>query len=693
MDLHSVKSRFLGSYVFLIILFVIQLPIIYVLVGGMSQKYSQVVEAGALRKRVVELNYVLNRHIMNGEEELEQVFQDKKAEYGRVIESLRTGTDEVPAVTGSAKDKLQAVEEKWEGMLVALDKTMESGDSLSEAMMELESTTYPMVDRMNGIVKGFVALGDQSYSKSIDLAGLQRMRTVNMAYLMERYARSNYELNLVSDNLKKTMSDFEATLKGLKNGSAELNLRPVHNPDIIRKINEAEGLWAKRKELVATGMKDKEAFAANVNELSNRHTPEILAAADDLTKEIAANARASAMKGIAVMAVAVFLSVGVSVFFMWSTNTHIIRPIIRVKETVEAISQGDLSKRADIKVRFLGRELRDEVTSLGGSVDAMAVQMSGVIGRITDSSNLLASAAEQLSSSATQIEVGANRQSGQTVQVATSMEEMNSTVIEVAKNSNKVSESARNAQSIAVKGGGVVSEAISAMQEVAESTSVTADTIKKLGKSSEEIGTIVSVINDIADQTNLLALNAAIEAARAGEQGRGFAVVADEVRKLAERTTKATKEISGMIRTIQSETGTAVSAMDDGTKRVEKGVRLANEAGDALKRIVTGVENVTDMISHIATSAEEQSATADEIAQNMDSIAEVAKTNVGAIADVSRATSEMARLATELKGLVANFRVEHASNSRAAGMKVVEGGRKSAEVKPFPLFKKASGHA
>ena len=292
MDIHSVKSRFLGSYVFLIILFVIQLPIIYMLVGGMSQKYSQVVEASALRKRAVELNYVLNRHIMNGEEELEQVFQDKKAEYGKVIESLRTGTAEVPAVTGSAKDKLQAVEQKWEGMLVALDKTMESGDSLSEAMIELESTTYPMVDRMNGIVKGFVALGDQSYSKSIDLAGLQRMRTVSMAYLMERYARSNYELNLVSDNLKKTMSDFEATLKGLKNGSAELNLRPVHNTDIIRKINEAEGLWAKRKELVSAGMKDKEAFAANVNELSNRHTPEILAAADDLTKEIAANARA-----------------------------------------------------------------------------------------------------------------------------------------------------------------------------------------------------------------------------------------------------------------------------------------------------------------------------------------------------------------------------------------------------------------
>ncbi|HXI10416.1 MAG TPA: methyl-accepting chemotaxis protein, partial [Thermodesulfobacteriota bacterium] len=198
---------------------------------------------------------------------------------------------------------------------------------------------------------------------------------------------------------------------------------------------------------------------------------------------------------------------------------------------------------------------------------------------------------------------------------------------------------------------------ITAMKEVAESTAVTARTIKELGKSSEEIGTIVSVINDIADQTNLLALNAAIEAARAGEQGRGFAVVADEVRKLAERTTKATKEISGMIKTIQNETGKAVGAMDAGTDKVENGVKLANEAGDALKQIFTGVEDVTDKISHIATSAEQQSSTTDEITRNMDSIADVSKSNVASIGEVSNATDEMARLATELKELVSRFTI------------------------------------
>ncbi|MBI5345073.1 MAG: methyl-accepting chemotaxis protein, partial [Deltaproteobacteria bacterium] len=210
------------------------------------------------------------------------------------------------------------------------------------------------------------------------------------------------------------------------------------------------------------------------------------------------------------------------------------------------------------------------------------------------------------------------------------------------------------------------------MKEVAESTSLTADTIKRLGKSSEKIGAIVSVIDDIADQTNLLALNAALEAARAGDQGRGFAVVADEVRKLAERTTKATKEISGMIKSIQDETNMAVDAMAEGTVKVEKGVKLANEAGDSLGKIVVGVQKVSQMISQIAGSTEQQSTTADEISRSMESIAGVSKTNVDAIGEVSRTTNEMARLASELQALVARFKIIRETDAAAALGQAVE---------------------
>ncbi|HXI10565.1 MAG TPA: HAMP domain-containing methyl-accepting chemotaxis protein, partial [Thermodesulfobacteriota bacterium] len=472
------------------------------------------------------------------------------------------------------------------------------------------------------------------------------------SYLLEKYMTSYTTRAEVGKSINESLTEFDGKIRQLKGTGLE-------------------GAWERRRKNIESAVEASDKFQVQLAELIDHHTGEIVSAANDLTTLITDKAKASAMKGLTVMVVSVFFSGLVAFVFMWATNSQIIRPIIRIKEVVEEFSRGELTNRTNVKVHFLGKAIKDEITDLSDSVDTMAVQMSEVIGRITDSSNHLASASEQLSSSSVQISEGADRQSSQTSQVATAMEEMNATVIEVAKSSQQASDSARTAQDIASKGGDVVTQAISAMKEVAESTSVTADTIKRLGRSSEEIGTIVSVINDIADQTNLLALNAAIEAARAGEQGRGFAVVADEVRKLAERTTKATKEISGMIKTIQNETGKAVDAMDAGTDKVENGVKLANQAGDALKQIVTGVENVTDMISHIATSAEEQSSTTDEITRNMDSIAEVAKSNVAAIAEVSNATNELAHLATELKELVANFRISKDSGTHE--LKVISG--------------------
>jgi methyl-accepting chemotaxis protein len=626
----------MGSYLFLVILFVIQIPIIYWLVSGMSEKYAQVGEAGGLRKRAIEITEVLNRHIMTGNEELEKVFQTKKEEFGTVLESLKKGSkDLAPLNDAELIEKLAVVENKWESMRSVFDGAMTNGDKVRETKDILGNSTSAFAARLN-------EAGSPGAAQLV----------FKQSYLLERYLTS--------------FSDRAEVGRALNNSVSELEGR-------LRQINRAElnGTWEQRKKDMESTVAASDRYQAQVAELIDHHTPEIVAAANELTNTISAKSKSSALKGITVMTVSVFLSGIVAVIFMWATNSQIIRPIIRIKEVVEEFSRGELTNRSNVRVRFFGKEIKDEITGLSDSVDAMAVQMSEVIGRITDSSNHLASASEQLSSSSVQISEGADRQSSQTSQVATAMEEMNATVIEVAKSSQQASDSARTAQGIAASGGEVVTQAISAMKEVAESTTITAETIKKLGRSSEEIGTIVSVINDIADQTNLLALNAAIEAARAGEQGRGFAVVADEVRKLAERTTKATKEISSMIKTIQNETGKAVDAMDAGTDKVENGVRLANEAGDALKQIVMGVENVTDMIGHIATSAEEQSSTTDEITRNMDSIAEVAKSNVAAIGEVSNATNELALLATELKDLVANFRISRDSGTHE--LKVISG--------------------
>ncbi|MBI5588320.1 MAG: methyl-accepting chemotaxis protein [Deltaproteobacteria bacterium] len=658
MNLQSVKTRFMGSYLFLVILFVIQIPIIYWLVSGMIQKYAQVEEAGGLRKRAIEITEVLNRHIMTGNEELEKVFQAKKEEFGKILEDLKKGSkDLAPLKDAELLAKLGVVENKWMSMRSVFDGAMENGDKLRETKEIIGKSTFTFAARLN----------EAGSPSAAQLA-------VKQSYFLEKYLTSYSDRDAVGKELQKSVSDFDDRVRQLRK-------------------NDLNGLWEQRKKNIETTMAASDRFQAQMTELTDHHTREIVAAANELTALIAAEARSSALKGLTVMIVSVFISGVIAILFMWSTNSQIIRPIIRIKEAVEELAKGELTNRANVKVSFLGKDIKDEITDLSDSVDAMAVQMSEVIGRITDSSNHLASACEQLSSSSTQIAEGADRQSSQTAHVATAMEEMNATVIEVAKSSQQASDSARTAQDIASRGGEVVTQAIVAMKEVAASTSVTADTIKKLGKSSEEIGTIVSVINDIADQTNLLALNAAIEAARAGEQGRGFAVVADEVRKLAERTTKATKEISDMIRSIQDETNKAVGAMASGTVKVENGVKLANEAGNALKQIVTGVENVTDMIGHIATSAEEQSSTTDEITRNMDSIAGVAKSNVSAISEVANATNELARLATELKDLVANFRI--ARDEGAPELRVISGSahkkthlKKEARPKAEPHLKK-----
>jgi methyl-accepting chemotaxis protein len=345
----------------------------------------------------------------------------------------------------------------------------------------------------------------------------------------------------------------------------------------------------------------------------------------------------------------VLLALGLGFFISRALKRSLSQLIRMLKDIAEG--EGDLTKRLDISSK-------DELGEMATWFNTFVDKLNSVFRKIADSTDQLASAAEQLSASSSQISAGTDKQASQTEQIATSMEEMSATVIDIAKNASEAAGAANNATQSAGKGGEIVRNTVDGMNRIAGAVRESASTIEALKRSSEQIGEIIGVIDEIADQTNLLALNAAIEAARAGEQGRGFAVVADEVRKLAERTTKATREIAEMIKSIQSETGGAVSAMESGSQEVEKGVTLANEAGEALHQIVEQVNKVTDMVQQIATSTEEQSAAAEEISSNVESVATIARESTTGIEQSTGAAQELSNLATSLKSIVQQFKLK-----------------------------------
>jgi methyl-accepting chemotaxis protein len=317
----------------------------------------------------------------------------------------------------------------------------------------------------------------------------------------------------------------------------------------------------------------------------------------------------------------------------------------------------------NLDVDDLPVDSEDEVGQTAAALNLMKNNLRSAIEEVTITAERLASATEEISANTAQTAAGTEAQHGQVAQVATAMQEMASTVHEVSDNSNRAADSARDAEETARSGGKIVDETLIMIQSIAKSVRTTASRIAELGQSSDRIGKIVNVIDDIADQTNLLALNAAIEAARAGEQGRGFAVVADEVRKLAERTTKATKEIAEMIAKVQTETKTAVQDMELGTKQVEEGVAVTNKAGESLQAIIGQAEHVGQMITQIATAATEQSATTEEVNSNLGQIRNSISESAGGAEQSANACAELSNLALQLQQLVSKFRLGDGSKS------------------------------
>ena len=461
--------------------------------------------------------------------------------------------------------------------------------------------------------------------------------------VQQELARIPEASKIVTDNLDN-LEKMISTDKG----------KQLLNDLKVKRANYREDL-EKAVELVKEGRK-KEAGIYLVKTLRKTQSAYFSATADlikyqgqlmgESGKEATSRAKQTQTIIVALMLVSTILSIGGSLIIVRSITV----PLSEGVDVANRLAAGDLT--ASITIRS-----SDEIGMLMTSMDNMVKSLRDLIIKIKYAAENMASGSEQLSASAEEISRGMEGQAARSSQIATATEEMSQTVVDVAKNTSDIAQISAQAFDQAKDGADVVNRSVNEVQAIASTVTESAQMMERLGDSSKQIGNIIGVINDIADQTNLLALNAAIEAARAGEQGRGFAVVADEVRKLAERTTQATSQINNMISSIQGEVERAEVTMNSATARVESGVEFSRKAGDALGSIVQSVNNLQSMVQQIASATEEMSTVSETISSDIEGVATGSKEISAGSGQIAQASSDLARLATELQSMVRQFKV------------------------------------
>jgi len=477
------------------------------------------------------------------------------------------------------------------------------------------------------------------------LQGEQALRNIIM----------NPQDNKAKANLEKAAKEFEAAFEAIRINALAKGKLPLDS--IMQKWKALIPARAEVRRLGESGD-----LQGALGKLQSLETPLWRDLKDDLNSAITIKAKgfnsknkqfASWLTSMKYGLGGFLISVAVGMLLLFKiAHARILKPLQGMVELVADLAhgEGDLTRRLD-------ESRRDELGEIGRLFNQFICKIHESISMVATTSLQIASASSQLKGTSQQIATGAEEVANQTNTVATAGEEMAATSNDVARNCSMAAESARRAAEASKSGAVIAQETTEGIRFRISQTVENATIVSRLGGHSDKIGAIVGTIEDIADQTNLLALNAAIEAARAGEQGRGFAVVADEVRALAERTTRATREIGEMIKAMQAETNTAVTSMQAGANNSQQAVDDSEKLETALNSILMLVDEVTIQVNQIATAAEEQTATTGEISQNMIQITDVVQQTARGAEETATAAAQLSGQATQLQQLVGRFRL------------------------------------
>ncbi|WP_285426430.1 methyl-accepting chemotaxis protein [Pseudomonas sp. efr-133-TYG-103a] len=505
---------------------------------------------------------------------------------------------------------------------------------INDATEVMATNSMPSIKALDRLTEGSIRLRVLSYRLMLNRDADTQQKTIELLAMRNRQiddARAVY-IKLISapdeqatyDQYVKLLNDYrqlEERMKSLSSANKLDELTALLNADLQTNSDQMNVVLGKLIEI-------------NTQQLNNT------------------NSQASQQYSTAFTMVVTLLIIAtaLTLLFAWLLTNSITRPIASALNAAEEIAEGDLTRTIHV-------DGTDEAGRLLAAMLKMQSKLRDTLQRISGSATQLASAAEELNAVTDESARGLSQQNNEIEQAATAVNEMTSAVEEVARNAVSTSEASKNATTSASDGRDLVQETVSAIERMSGDVQGTATLIGNLAEESRDIGKVLDVIRGLADQTNLLALNAAIEAARAGEAGRGFAVVADEVRALAHRTQQSTSEIERMIGSIQGGTEQAVNSMRSSTERAESTLSIAKGAGLALDTINSAVVEINERNLVIASAAEEQAQVAREVDRNLVNIRDLSTQSATGANQTSAASNELSRLAVDLNGMVARFRL------------------------------------
>ncbi|OLF55774.1 methyl-accepting chemotaxis protein [Pseudomonas chlororaphis] len=586
--------------------------------------------AGLTKLRVTRLQYMLT----NGDETAAQNVQTTLDAFSAQQQKLQNSFKN-PANVKLLKEQGATIA-AYQDSLNQMRGAYRSANAARQTMNGNSETARNLINTISARVQQ-MALSDQRFEQ------FQAITKAREEFLLARFEAREYIYNSNADSERNAIQQMDAAIAAL--GDLDSHFASTQG-DSLRQLKAALNDY--RSSLLTFKKAVSEAAQAR-KEMTDQGAL-IVSQSEDLYQFQLDRRDEESVQARSLQMISTLLALLVGILAAVIITRQITRPLRETMTVVERIASGDLTQ--DVRVTR-----RDELGVLQQGIGRMGVTLRELIGGIRDGVTQIASAAEELSAVTEETSAGVNSQKVETDQVATAMHEMTATVQEVARNAEEASQAAAAADGEAREGDKVVAEAIAQIERLASEVVRSTDAMTVLQQESQKIGSVMDVIKAVAEQTNLLALNAAIEAARAGEAGRGFAVVADEVRALAQRTQKSTEEIEGLVAGLQNGTQQVAQVMNSSRSLTDSSVDLTRKAGASLENITRTVSNIQSMNQQIAAAAEEQSAVAEEISRSIINVRDVSEQTAAASDETAASSVELARLGNQLQMMVSHFRV------------------------------------